>query len=302
MKTQDLSDLRQPDRAASYLAARLRDGTLVLFLGAGVSSGFGLPQWVALVNRLRKRVGLGLLPEAASSEDLQIGADEGRAKFSPGQDYRDALRSALYDGVSLSADRLLAPLMVAIGALLMGSKRGRVKRVVSFNFDSMLEWFLTMHGFVVRVVRDVPALEGDEDVRVYHPHGFIGHPSLDMRDSSDVILGLDSVHARVGSPSDPWFDTTRHLLRSGVGLFIGMSQRSFRDPSIGSLIMATGKEISLTRPTGIWIIRGNVTREEHEEFERRNVVALPLQGEAEIREFLLDVCQKAAGASAVRDS
>ena len=43
-------------------------GKLVLFLGAGVSVGAGLPMWVGLVKQLAKAVGIGVPPAASPGE------------------------------------------------------------------------------------------------------------------------------------------------------------------------------------------------------------------------------------------
>lgn len=290
-------ELTHPRRALDFLAANLQQGTLALFLGAGASSGMGLPEWFDFVNKIREKVGLAPIPDSPTpnAEDLQIAADEIKEKCKTDKEYLQFLKECLYkDMVGLSWEALQNKLLTAVGALLIGSKRGNVRRVVTLNFDSMIEWFLSMYGFVTRVIYHLPELEGSEDVRVYHPHGFLPHDSLNLQDSDFVILGLDSVNKRLGTTGDPWFEMTRHILRTKVCLFVGLSERSFSDRSLAPLLTATGDELRKKRPTGIWLLKNNISDTKQKQFLRNNVVPLVLEKPDEIADFLLDICRKAA--------
>lgn len=64
------------------LAQHARDGDLVLFLGAGVSMGCGLPNWDGLLNALATQVGIGPevpaeIEDALARAKLRIAAIEG---------------------------------------------------------------------------------------------------------------------------------------------------------------------------------------------------------------------------------
>lgn len=50
------------------LARLATAGELVLFIGAGVSTGAGLPMWVGLIDKLATAVGIGVVPPAAQGE------------------------------------------------------------------------------------------------------------------------------------------------------------------------------------------------------------------------------------------
>lgn len=291
----DIDDLAYPPRASKFLADHLQQGTLVLFLGAGASRGMGLPNWDVFVNRIRNGVGLNPVEDDAIAEDLQIAADEVRDKCVSDDKYSELLKTCLYQDLEeLPSEVLQSELLTAIGALLMGSKRGNIRRVVTLNFDSILEWFLSLYGFVTRVIYRLPELEGAEDVRIYHPHGFLPHSSLPLPDSKFVILDLDSVNERLGTHGNPWVEMTRHLLRSGVCLFVGLSERSFSDRSLAPLLNTVGKEIKNERPTGVWLLKNKVTEQVKEQFLRDNVVPLEFETDKDIANFLLGVCQNAA--------
>ncbi len=290
-------ELTYAPRAAQFLADHLQRGTLVVFLGAGASQGMGLPSWVDFVNNARRIKGLedvALSPEP-TAEVLQAGSDEVREACGSDLAYMQLLKECLYkDLPELSWGLLRNDLLTALCALLMGSKRGNVRRVVTLNFDSMLEWFLSMYGFIARVVYKLPQLEGAEDVRIYHPHGFLPHKSLNLKDSDFVLLGLDSVNGRIGRLGDPWFELSRHLLRSGVCLFVGLSERTFQDRALAPLLADVGGAIQGERPTGIWILVGDVGARTKQAFLRNNVVPLVFTKKAEVSTFLLDICKEAA--------
>src|SRR5579871_1192278 len=158
----DFDYLIEYDRAVQFLADRLSDGTLVLFLGAGVSSGARLPEWRALVESMRTDVGLSNDNLTSSADSLERAADEIRRKFyrddEPG--FAELVRKCLYRGISLDDSILDDRLLIALGALLMGSRRGSVRRIVTFNFDSVLESYIWLNGLVPQVVLQPPVDEG----------------------------------------------------------------------------------------------------------------------------------------------
>jgi hypothetical protein len=296
-----IDHLMDEKRAIEFLAGKLREGTLVLVLGAGTSLGAGLPAWHTLVNRLRKKAGLVAVSTNATADDLQSAADQVRRDFCKGNDreFAQLVKACLYDGVTLSWDLLKNDLLIALGALMIGSRRGSVKRILTLNFDSVLEWYLTLHGFVPRVILQPPALEGAEDVRVYHPHGFLSHPDLSFHESDFVILGLESINLRLGTTGDPWFELMRHLLRTGMCLFVGLSRSSFRDRALAPLLTTVGKELQDNRPTGFWLLPGDGDDEQTREFLASNVVPLYYGGHEKAPAFLLSICRKAADVIAI---
>ncbi len=287
--------LVNPRFARQFLAGRLREGTLALFLGAGASVDLRVPSWPKFLNGIRKEVGLSALRGNLDSLRLQNAADEVRQECATESEYFDLLRRVLYARVpELSLDVLKNDLFMAIGALLMGSKRGSIKHIITFNFDSMLEWFLSQHGFVVRVVSHLPELEGSEDVRIYHAFGFLPHSSLRMKASKFVILGSDSVNLRLGTPGDVWYEMMRYLIRSSVCLFVGLSERSFMDPSLATLLTPAAHGMSTQRPIGIWLLKHRILEPVRKRFLNNRVVPVEFSSKKEVAQFLFTVCQEAA--------
>ncbi len=293
-----IDHLTREEMAIPVLSSHLQAGTLVLFLGAGASLGAGLPDWYTLICRLCKAVGLptdGITP-ASSADALQTAADDVRSRMKDDADFVQLVNRSLYEGVTLSPALLRDDLLIALGALMMGSRRGKVSRVVTFNFDSVLEWYMSLCGMVPRAILLPPTLEGAEDVRVYHPHGFLTHPDQKLSDSTFVILGLDAVNKRLGTSGDVWFEMLRHLLRSGLALFIGVSPTTFRDRALAPLLVTVGEELRTTRPTAFWLMVCNTNDYDkyRGEFLRHNVVPLHMDGKDKVPPFLLSICQAAA--------
>lgn len=297
----DYEMLTDSAEARRFLARSLAEGNLTLFLGAGASAGAGLPDWSELVSRLCARAGIpASVSKATAAPDLQALADDAEARIGDRGLFLEYVTEALYESVELTDAQLDDRLLIALGAMMMGSRRGSVRRVVSFNFDSVLEWYVGLCGFVPRVAIKPTELEGAEDVRIYHPHGFLPHPSMASFGSSDfAIFGLESVNTRLGKTGDPWFELLRHLLRTSVCLFVGLSFRTFRDPALAPLITTVSSEVQRWRPLGFWTLCDAIDRTEEKKREMLRQAIVPLEIEKEgVSQFLLEICQEASRGAA----
>lgn len=298
----DLEYLTNKDVAIGYLASYLKEGTLVLFLGAGVSIDLGLPNWATLVNLVREKKGLGPILAKASAEELQLAADEVRLIINSNTEYLRIIKECLYSKMpELSSSILANRLLISLGALFMSSRRGSVKRVVTLNFDSMLEWYLQLCGFDVRVVHKFPHLEGAEDIIVYHPHGFFPHPSMALPNSNFILFDLKQANKRLdfdpNSEDFRYLEKTRNYLRTGVCLFVGMSEATFDDRVIGPLLTNVGEEIKRdhqSRPTGFWFVKDDNFTRVKEHFIDNNVVPIAYARVEDIPDFLLEIARHGA--------
>jgi hypothetical protein len=290
-------ELQNEEYAIEFLANHLNLGTLTLFLGAGSSKGFGLPDWLNLINGLLAKVELPILLENSSAEELQNAADEVLEAIGNDQDVLiDMIKHLLYvNQVELELSKAYSnKLLIAISSLMIGSKRGHIRQVVTLNYDSMLEWFLSLFGFVTKSISELPALEGDEDVRIYHPHGFIPHSELGLENSDFIILGITEANRRLGTPGDPWFEKIRQILESSICLFVGMSPNTFTDRLIAPLLTTVSDKVKLVRPTGIWINLGNLSKTQKNSYLRSNVIPLECETPDNITQLLLKISQKAS--------
>ncbi len=217
-------DMSMPDRwlvqanVIEHLAEQLVLGRLGLFLGAGVSSAFELPDWKTLVKRLAVSLGE---PEPTGEFNPIQKAGALKAKYC-GDDatFGNAVKGALYqdmvlDFAKISQNRLLS----AIGSLVMSSQRGAAAKVFTLNFDDLLELYLEFHGFTTAVVHSGRHWARNEDVVVYHPHGFLplGHDDM----SESIVLGTTEFHRIMKSPE--WRPIIETSLRQHTFLYLGLS-------------------------------------------------------------------------------
>ena len=186
----DPASFEQPG-VETFLAAQLRAGRLSLVLGAGASFGFSLPNWETLTTRAA--AGCGCTLTAGQSLELQA-EDVWRACEKDDPRFSEVVRRALYDDFAFKTDfAALAenPLMRALGAMAMPSQRGSVSKILSFNFDDLLERYLEYSGFVVNSVAEEPSWDSASDVSVYHLHGLL--PSDRSRESTPIVFAPPDV-------------------------------------------------------------------------------------------------------------
>ncbi len=291
--------LQLPQSAIDYLAERLIDGTLILFLGAGASKGFGLPGWTEFVNSFLAQAGvLKVVTDATNADEKERAVGEALRKIKNSNNRKvEFVRNILYPNPrDLNYTAVFSQqLLIAVSSLLIGQKRGHINRVVTFNYDSMLEWFLGIFGLATRAIHHVPALEGSEDVRIYHPHGYVPHPVLNQRSSDFLIIGSVDANDRAGDQTDPWWHKERDLLNSGVGLYVGLSLDTFRDRAFQPHLRLVSKDVLNTgnRPLGIWIFLERLRVDEVEECLEYAIIPVQLPSKDAVVEFILKISQTA---------
>ncbi len=256
----------------------------------------GLPSWKKLIHGCFNE----LEEEPEPGNDLELkGSQLEKICKERGVDIRSILKSNLYPDNTISPGVLMSSKRLgALGAMTMGSRRGSVTDVVTFNYDSVLEEYLTLHGYVARVVKSLPSLTGREDVTVFHPHGYLPSASGPGRDSANVVLSKESVLKMVGDTGHPWMAFLRNLVRSKVILMVGISLTTTLGSSLGPILAYEGGDISRERPSAFWIGKGEPGADERSVLLNSNVVPVSLRSHEEIDDFLVSVCRKAAATMA----
>jgi hypothetical protein len=214
-----------PFLAVEAVGALLRAGCLNLFLGAGVSAGFGLPYWRLLVARI-----LGHGDDAAFIEGLRGKSDHDMGRLiddvDNGQvDYISRVYGALYDDVS---DTLLdqlqrSPLLLAVAALTTGTYRGRIQHVFTYNYDDLLEQYLNMLGYLVRIRTGHSDYSYKSDVEINHVHGFLPQNWTVDSKLPDIVLSERSYRGRRSGIDEEWSSYVEHSLYSKAALLLGLS-------------------------------------------------------------------------------
>ncbi|MBS4005884.1 MAG: SIR2 family protein [Afipia sp.] len=207
------------DNLIQHLADQLVQGRLGIFLGAGVSSFYGLPEWRELVDRISIACGDSKL-DPSDDPIVRVGALRATHFRNDVPGFLSAVKRQLYDNLSLDFEQIRKnDTLAAIGSLVMSSKRGSAAKVISLNYDDLLENYLEFHGFVTTPVWKLAHWANTSDVTVYHPHGFLPL-APDRSDSEDIVLGTQQYHDVMTSK---WRPLLESFLRTHTFLYIGLS-------------------------------------------------------------------------------
>jgi len=277
--------------AVLHLSEALYRGELALLLGSGVSVAFGLPGWVDLVHRCldtrnmdKSRVTNGSAFEVMTSVIGQL-----RTTINDDGEYLRVVKKALYQTATDRASAAPSDLLIAMGALLMGSRRGKIREVWSLNFDDLLEWHLRIHGFVSQIVTEVPTVLRDVDVVAFHPHGFLPLDTDIFHDSKSIVFD-DKTYAKRFVGTDPWRDAFDYALKTRIFIALGLS---WGDQIVKNLVI-NAADSNKERPTAFWFFKDSAeNRLAAEECLRHNVVPIVLKEYSDYSPFLLNICKTA---------
>jgi len=283
-------DWKSFDKLKKLLAYRLVYQRISLFLGAGASAGFGLPDWKVLVDNLYSNSGAtrpASPDNTRDAEDLLMGTKYAgdRIKFA------SAVRTALYQKTDLHPSNMETNrLLSAIAALVMSSVRGHVANVVTFNFDDILETYLKWRGFAVESVDCLPAWNGAADVRVLHPHGLLPIDTTSAIRRGVVFTQLD-FDKIVGDAKNQWFQRITDIMRSTTCIFIGISGD---DANLTNMLAQVNDSHASSGTEPYWGVRFGRPGDANEtRWTNRGVHPIALDY-AKTPEVLLEICQLAS--------
>lgn len=284
---------RKPMLATEKLGSLLREGCLALFLGAGVSSGFGLPEWKALVARVVDKE-----DDAEFVKTLASMGEREQARLIDEVDdgtvgYATRVYKALYRDVKSDLMEQLprSPLLLAVAALITGSCRGRVAAVTTYNFDDLLEQYLSMLGYAVCVRTRPDQLSTRADVEINHPHGLLPQSWDRVSKPQGLVLSEKSYRERRSEIDKGWSAGIEHGLFLKIGLFLGLSGD---DSSILDVLKRSRKEIQRSEDyCGYWLMTPTAFSRNAKSI--RDVGMCPIRVDREdMASFVLRICQKAA--------
>ena len=174
----------------------------------------------------------------------------------------------------------------------MASSRGSVAKIVSFNFDDIIELYLSYFGHDISIGVNLPAWNRCADVLVLHPHGLL--PSDLSKPIPRLIVFTQADYDDViGNTSDEWHEAILGVFRSHTCLFIGLSGN---DRNLTSLLKKAN-DTHACRQTGelYWGIRFALDGDALVPiWEKRGVFHRCVNDYAEIPSILFDICQHAA--------
>jgi hypothetical protein len=279
------------NRLREFLAHQLCGGRLALVLGAGLLHGFGLPDWDELTTRIFALKAAtrptGVDNEMAADTFLIDQCREDDLEFAR------LVRQALYDGVDLSMDALRRrDILAAIGSLMMSSSRGSVSRVITLNFDDLLERYLTYYGFLIESVSNVPAWGSRVDARVFHWHGLLPS-SRESELPGPIVMAQKHYDRSVGKEHNAWHATVIDIMRANTCVFIGLSGRDKNLLSVLTDVQATHP--SRSTKDAFWGVRFATADDPLKtNWRGRGVYQFDLASYGELSSRLFDVCQFAS--------
>lgn len=212
---------------------------LSLLLGAGASTGAGLPGWDALAVDLLVRSGVAQDKDEASAflarQDAMLASEAAKAFAA---DFPTALRSALYGD---DDEPEPAVLHLAAAALAASSDPGMVQ-LHTLNFDSLLEAALRRaldeFGRPVDVHERAESAQGPAGCYVVnHLHGLLpADPAVPGR---GIVLTL-SDFVELGAQPRPWqVSALQDSVQKGPLVLAGTS---YRDPDIRQWLNDAGRD------------------------------------------------------------
>ena len=289
-------ELSNDKSAIRFLAAQLHKESLSLFLGAGMSKSFSLDGWRDLLNSIckDKHIEIEIISSSnPSAEELQNKADEIARKLDNDDNkLMDIVEKYLYKGLDLRRDFNVFQhhSLISVASLIMGSKRGRIRTVITLNYDSLLEFYLQSFGFTVNTISKLPYYQSGYDVNIFHPHGYLPHKIMKHKRSDEIILSQKQADNRVGAENSPWRLLMKHYLSKNVFLFIGLSEATASDRLISPILTNVQKEVN--RNLGVWIFKDKVTKQTKDKLEDLGIGVLEKSSD-EIPKFLMSISKEA---------
>jgi hypothetical protein len=279
--------LKSRSNLLEYLANELINSRITLFIGSGISLSFKVLGWNDLVQDVCLVAGVKYDPTVGNDVLMNY------CKAALGNKYKQTVKNSLYKTYNPDLNQIATnKLLVALGALVIGSKRGKVNKVVTYNYDDVLETYLLYHGYMPNSISKVPYIKIDSDIDIYHPHGFL--PFLIGKDSEILVLDQDSYVKSTGI-DNPFYREIESAALSTTCLFIGISGR---DRAVNDLLIRS-YENHISRYTKnsvqgfIFKLESDIADFEEESLKSKGIFCIKIHDHDEIPIYLSEICQRA---------
>jgi len=242
-------------------------GQFSFFLGAGVSSSAGMPDWNTLLNSLFVTYLTNEFDHETKIKDLDINQivdrlnqiDEPSAlmaarylrkgldnKNTESEDFTKAITENLYK-LRDSNRRIDSDLIKAITEMCMPLRTGaKVKSVVTYNFDDLIERQLKAQAIQHHsIYTDNDFIDPDE-LPIYHVHGFLPEntETYESLDKSTLVFSEEGYHL-IYSDSYHWSNLVQlSNLRENHCLMVGLSMT---DPNLRRLLDISSRNADKAR-------------------------------------------------------
>lgn len=246
------SVIEKNQNAIINLSKALQNDRLCLVLGAGVSAASKIPMWADIVSEF-----MGILVEKSFTEQNYSPSKEQMIALSKNlyrinnsspltkmryikngftnKEYLDILHNILYgNGEDLKSDTDLLYAIANLCEPLGGYSWARVKRIITYNFDGLLEKCFDELRIRYNIVCNGEQRYKDNNLTIYHVHGYL--PRNRHEPGSDIIFSEEDYHRLYSDPYN-WSNVVQlDCFRENICLFIGCSMT---DPNIRRLLDAS---------------------------------------------------------------
>lgn len=223
------------------LQSYYQDKNLVLVLGAGVSMGFGLPNWETLLQKLmlttieKEQSVSSVLSKLFTNIFAPSPLIAGRYLQKYYRDKRlvfeEAVRRVLYE--DLDIDRPSEIMNEIVNFCASFGKNHSINSIVTYNFDDILEQRLSKLNieFDFKPIYGI-GMNTNGQLPIYHVHGYLPHDG-DISDDNQITFG-ESIYHKQYSDIYSWNNMVQiNKFRDSNCLFIGSS---LTDPNIRRLL------------------------------------------------------------------
>ena len=253
------------------IVAKLKDcynkSQFSLFLGAGVSSSAGMPDWNTLLNSLfvtyltQEFHGEEVIGDKDISDLVARlnGIDEPSALMAArylrkglskndgeARDFIDVVTKNLYK-LRNSNLPFESDLIKSIASMCLPRRTGaKVKSVVTYNFDDLLERQLNKNSILHRCIYTDNESYDPDELPVYHVHGFLpeDRKTYDSLENSTLVFSEEGYHQIYSDPYH-WSNLVQlNSFRENNCLMVGLSMT---DPNLRRLLDISSKNIERSK-------------------------------------------------------
>ncbi|QDK77770.1 hypothetical protein EXU85_03835 [Spirosoma sp. KCTC 42546] len=225
-----------------------KNDDLIIFLGAGISSSAGLPDWSSLLSQLLVSLISSSLPkniDVTDQEKIILAKSlQGLNNSSPLLEAR-YVNSGLRDNFESEVSNILyknikhnntSPLIDSIGNLCIPPRGALgVRAIVTYNFDDLIERKLESLNLRYRPIYKDMDIPLKDELGIFHVHGFLPENSIDYEGISESLLVFSekNYHTLMKEPYF-WSNLIQlNFFRENTCLLIGLSGT---DPNLRRLL------------------------------------------------------------------
>ena len=263
----DLNWKEERDSRLTQLNNCYRKGQFSLFLGAGVSSSAGMPNWNRLLNSLFVTYLTNEFNDNSNISDNDINEivsrlnqiDDSSALMAArylrkglsktaedAKDFTNAITKSLYK-LRDTKYPIDSELIKSIGSLCTPKMTGsKVKSVITYNFDDLIERQLKNRSLDFHSIYGDSETYDRDELPIYHVHGFIpeDNTQYERLENSTLVFSEEGYH-QIYMESYHWSNLVQlNSLKENNCLMIGLSMS---DPNLRRLLDIASRNTEKTR-------------------------------------------------------